>query len=263
VTADEIKQANRFLEGRGPRDVLSWACERFGASRVGIASSLSAEDQVLAWAASGLDPRPVLFMLDTGRHFPETLDLVDATRERYGLRFEVLYPRAEDVEAMVAEHGMNLFYRSPELRRRCCQVRKVDVLVRRLATLSAWVTGQRRQQSVTRAALEVVEWDEAHGLVKLNPLAAWTVEEVWDHVREHDVPVNPLHARGFPSIGCAPCTRAVAPGEDVRAGRWWWEQPGQKECGLHVQGGRLVRAAGPVASGDGDGDAAVRAPGEG
>jgi phosphoadenosine phosphosulfate reductase len=227
---------------------------------VGIASSLSAEDQVLAEAAAGLDPRPVVFTLDTGRLFPETLDLVDATRERYGLAIEVLFPRAEDVEAMVAEHGVNLFYRSPELRKRCCRVRKVDVLERRLVTLSAWVTGLRREQSVTRSDLAVVEWDAANGLVKLNPLADWTGADVRARVQERGIPCNPLHDRGFPSIGCAPCTRAVAPGGDVRSGRWWWEAPEQKECGLHLRDGKLVRAKG--AAGDDGGDA-TRAPGEG
>jgi phosphoadenosine phosphosulfate reductase len=242
MTESEIRQSNRFLQGCMPREILAWATGRFGSSKVGIASSLSAEDQVLAWAISELDPRPAIFTLDTGRLFPQTFDLIDATRERYGLVIEVLSPRAEDVEAMVAEHGVNLFRLSVELRKHCCRVRKVDVLERRLATLSAWVTGLRRQQASTRADLEIVEWDTTHGRVKVNPLVEWSEDALWSHVRDNRIPYNPLHDSGFPSIGCAPCTRAVAPDEDVRAGRWWWEQPEQRECGLHLTEGRLSRA---------------------
>lgn len=259
MTADEIGQANRDLEGRPPREVLGWACERFGADRVAIASSLSAEDQVLAEAASGLDPRPAIFTLDTGRLFPEAYDLVESTRARYGLPLEVLFPDRAEVEAMVAEHGVNLFRRSAELRKHCCRVRKVHPLRRRLDSLSAWVTGLRREQAATRSDLAIVERDEAHRLVKLNPLWDWSEEDVWDRVRALGIPYNPLHDQGFPSIGCAPCTRAVAPGEDVRAGRWWWEQPELRECGLHTRDGRLVRAK---RGDDEGGEAATRLSGE-
>ena len=186
--------------------------------------------------------KPVsIFTLDTGRLPQETHDALDATRKRYGITIDVLVPDRAELEAMVREHGSNLFYASIENRKRCCHVRKVAPLRRKLGQLDAWICGLRREQAATRTAIERVEWDEANGLVKLNPLADWTTEQVWDYIRRYDVPSNPLHARGYPSIGCSPCTRAVAPGEDIRAGRWWWETPEQKECGLHVVDGKLVR----------------------
>jgi phosphoadenosine phosphosulfate reductase len=215
-----------------PEDLLAWAAERF-AGRVTLASSLGAEDQVLTDMIARATPSIAIFTIDTGRLPPETYDLLEATRARYGLKIEVFFPAAQDVEPLVSERGPNFFRRSVEDRRLCCQVRKVRPLERRLAGLAAWITGLRREQAVTRARLERIEWDESHGLVKINPLADWTETQVWDYIRQHEVPYNALHDQGYPSIGCAPCTRAVAPGEDVRAGRWWWETPEHKECGLH------------------------------
>jgi phosphoadenosine phosphosulfate reductase len=156
----------------------------------------------------------------------------------------VLFPDPRDVEAMVNRHGPNLFLQSVELRKECCRVRKVLPLRRELAALDAWVTGLRREQADTRIGLDRIEWDDANGLYKVNPLADWTTEQVWEYIRAHDVPYSRLHERGYPSIGCAPCTRAVDPGEDLRAGRWWWELPEHKECGLHWKDGKLVRKEG-------------------
>lgn len=234
---DEIVSLTAGLQGES---LLSWAAQRFG-GRVAFASSLGAEDQVLTDLIARVAPSIPIFTIDTGRLPPETYDLLEDTRARYGLTIEVLFPDPADVEPMVRERGPNLFRRSVEDRRLCCHARKVKPLQRRLAGLEAWVTGLRRQQAITRSELRAVEWDEVHSLVKLNPLADWTQDQVWDYIRAANVPYSRLHDQGYPSIGCAPCTRAVAPGEDIRAGRWWWEQPQHKECGLHVAGGKLVR----------------------
>ncbi|MFW5815070.1 MAG: phosphoadenylyl-sulfate reductase [Spirochaetota bacterium] len=222
--------------------LLLWAATTFGAPGgepaaepcVTLASSLGAEDQVLThMIASARLPVPV-FTLDTGRMFAESYDLMERTRQELGVVIRPYFPDAEAVERMVVDEGPNLFYRSVELRKRCCHVRKVEPLRRALAGRRAWITGLRRAQSVTRAELRTVEWDDQNSLYKINPLVDWSEEDVWAYIRAHDVPYNALHDRGFPSIGCAPCTRAVAPGDDPRSGRWWWEQPEHRECGLHV-----------------------------
>ena len=184
------------------------------------------------------------FLLDTGRLHQETHALVAAVEARYHLRIVVLVPDAAAVEHYVRLNGVNGFYESVAQRRDCCAVRKVAPLKRALAGAGAWVTGQRREQSPTRGALNEVEWDAVHQLDKFNPLANWSADDVWAYVRAHDVPVNALHAQGYPSIGCAPCTRAVQPGEDARAGRWWWEDAAQKECGLHPHAAQSPIAAG-------------------
>lgn len=182
-----------------------------------------------------IDPAVRVFTLDTLRLPTETYDVIDRVRARYGISIEIFYPDLAAVDAMVRERGYNAFYRSVEDRHACCHIRKVVPLSRALEGLDAWITGLRAEQSGTRADTALIEIDEAHGgIVKINPLAAWTTEQVWTYIREHDVPYNALHDRGYPSIGCAPCTRAVAPGEDPRAGRWWWEIDGPKECGIHL-----------------------------
>lgn len=182
-----------------------------------------------------IEPSVRIFTLDTGRLHAETYSLIDTVRDRYGCAIEVYVPEPAPVEAMVRAHGVNLFYESVELRKQCCGVRKVAPLGRALTGLEAWITGLRREQAVTRTRIAKIEIDVDHGgIVKLNPLADWTAEDVWRYIRAHRVPYNALHDRGYPSIGCAPCTRAVPPGEDERSGRWWWEGPETKECGLHV-----------------------------
>ncbi|MFN0041246.1 MAG: phosphoadenylyl-sulfate reductase [Burkholderiales bacterium] len=199
-----------------------------------FASSLGAEDMVLADAILSRGLPIAIFSLDTGRLPSETLDLLVRVRNRYGYDIEVVRPQAAAVGRYVAEHGLNAMYESVELRKRCCHLRKVEPLKRALAGRDAWITGLRRAQSVTRTELPLRERDHTHGLTKFNPLADWSEAEIWDYIRSRDVPYNALHDRGYPSIGCEPCTRAIRPGEDVRAGRWWWEQKDSKECGLHV-----------------------------
>jgi phosphoadenosine phosphosulfate reductase len=200
-----------------------------------LASSLGPEDQVLTdmIARAGLDID--IFTLDTGRLFNESYQLIQRTEARYGIKIKVYFPSSAEVESMVNTHGVNLFLDSIELRKMCCRVRKIIPLQRALEGLGAWITGLRREQSITRTEVEPVEWDESHGLVKLNPLAAWKESQVWNYVREQKVPYNVLHDRGFPSIGCSCCTRPVAVGEDSRSGRWWWELPEHRECGLHLR----------------------------
>ena len=201
---------------------------------VAFASSLGAEDMVVTDAIFTADLPIAVFTLDTGRLPRETLDLLENIRSRYSRAVEIFRPDAEDVARYVSTHGVNAFYESVELRKSCCHIRKVEPLTRALAGRDAWVTGLRRAQSVTRTDLPLREFDAIHGLVKFNPLADWSEEEVWAYVRGRDVPYNALHDRGYPSIGCDPCTRAIRPGEDVRAGRWWWESRDSKECGIHV-----------------------------
>jgi phosphoadenosine phosphosulfate reductase len=201
---------------------------------VALASSLGSEDMVLSDAILRTRLPIHIFTLDTGRLHPETLALLGRVRERYGYEIEVFRPFAAEVERYVSDHGLNAFYDSLPLRQRCCHIRKVEPLARALTGRQAWITGQRRQQSEARASVALRQFDEAHGLVKFNPLADWSEDQVWAYLTAHGVPYNPLHDRGYPSIGCEPCTRAIRPGEDPRAGRWWWETRNNKECGLHV-----------------------------
>jgi len=221
-------------------EILAWADAEFGEAAA-IASSFGVEDVVLIDLASRYAPRLRVFTLDTGRLPSETYDVMEQVRHRYGIRIETYFPDRATVEALENEKGFFSFRRSVDERKECCAIRKLEPLSRALTGKEAWITGLRREQSVTRAGVEVVEVDKAHGgIVKLNPLARWTEAQVWRYARDRSLPVNALHERGYPSIGCAPCTRAIAPGEDVRAGRWWWESPEHKECGLHAAkaGGR-------------------------
>lgn len=233
-----VKQAidRGELESKTAQEVVRWAVQQFG-NRVALASSFGAEDVVLLHMLAAASPNPRVFTLDTGRLNQETYDVMDKIREKYHVAIEVMFPKAEAVEQMVREKGLNLFYHSIENRKLCCGIRKVEPLNRALATCDAWITGLRRGQVVTRAAVKKVDIDADHGgIVKLNPLADWTWKQTTDYVKENQIPYNVLHDQGYPSIGCAPCTRAIKPGEDFRAGRWWWERPEQKECGLHVSG---------------------------
>ena len=202
--------------------------------RPALASSLGAEDMVLLDAIAAADLPIDVFVIDTGRLHDETLQLLETARARYGRAVVVFRPLAPAVEAYVGNHGVNGFYDGVAERHLCCGIRKVEPLARALAGRDAWLTGQRRAQGSERSALALRETDIDRGIAKYNPLADWSDEALWAYVRRHDVPVNALHARGYPSIGCEPCTRAVRPGEDARAGRWWWERGAAKECGLHL-----------------------------
>jgi len=199
-----------------------------------FANSLGAEDMVLTDLIARFQPDIAMFTLDTGRLPQETYELLQAVRARYDVPLKVYFPESQSVEAYVAEHGVNGFYDSVENRKACCYIRKVAPLKRALAGKKAWITGMRRDQAVTRDSLAVSTYDADQGLQKFNPLLDWTNAEVWEYVKQNEVPYNALHDKFYPSIGCAPCTRNVTPGEDIRSGRWWWENPENKECGLHV-----------------------------
>ena len=234
-TETELTKAAQQLESQKAEDVLRWGAETFS-PKIGFASSFGAEDVVVIGLLSKVKPQVTIFTLDTGRLHEETYEVMDRIRERYGVAIISYFPDKEAVENLEREKGFYSFRKSVENRKECCGIRKVEPLNRALAVLDAWITGLRREQAVTRTALPKVELDTAHrGIAKLNPIADWTTQQVWDYIRKNQVPFNKLHDQNFPSIGCSPCTRAIKPGEDIRAGRWWWEMPEQKECGLHVK----------------------------
>ncbi|MDO9217555.1 MAG: phosphoadenylyl-sulfate reductase [Lacisediminimonas sp.] len=218
-----------------------------------FASSLAAEDMVLTDLILRTGLPITIFTLDTGRLHDETLAMLQRIHDTYAYRLAVYRPQPAAVDAYVVRFGHDAFYDSVELRKQCCHIRKVEPLQRALAGKQAWITGQRRTQSATRAALAVQEHDAAHQMEKFNPLADWSEADIWHYLRSNAVPVNALHEKGYPSIGCEPCTRAIKPGEDVRAGRWWWEDPQSKECGLHQVNGKLVRIRSEQTSIEGSG----------
>ena len=222
------------FEGVHPQDMLEWAFERFAPS-IALSTAFQVDGVALIDMAAELDPEVRVFSVDTGRMPAETFELIEQLRERYpSMQLELLAPDPAHLQRLVSRNGPNLFYRSVEQRLLCCNVRKVQPLTRHLHGLDAWITGLRRDQWASRAEIRKVEIDHDHGaIVKLNPLAEWTEDEVWDYVRERGVPTHPLYERGYSSIGCAPCTRATQPGEPARAGRWWWESNAPKECGIH------------------------------
>ncbi len=231
--AEAESLAARFEDDR-PEEVLGWAVERFG-DALALSTSFQVTGMVLLDMLSRISPGTRIITLDTGRLPAATYDLIDRTQMRYGCRIEVHHPDPAELSEMVARHGMNMFYRSYSMRLRCCEVRKVRPLERALAGLDAWITGLVRSQGGTRADTPKVEIDSARGgLVKINPLADWDEGRVWAYIRANEVPYSALYDRGYTSIGCDPCTRAVRPGEDPRAGRWWWEDGVPKECGIHV-----------------------------
>jgi phosphoadenosine phosphosulfate reductase len=206
-----------------------------------FASSLAAEDMVITDLIFKRKLNIAIFSLETGRLHAQTLDMLGKVKTVYGIDIALFTPEPAAVENYVNNNGLNAFYDSVEMRKECCRIRKVEPLKRALQGKKAWITGQRKEQSATRTELAEQETDTANGLEKFNPLTAWTQEDVWHYLHSNNVPYNALHDQGFPSIGCEPCTRAVNKGEDIRAGRWWWENPESKECGLHVVDGKLIR----------------------
>ncbi|HEX4966777.1 MAG TPA: phosphoadenylyl-sulfate reductase [Thermoanaerobaculia bacterium] len=221
------------LDDATPQEVISWALDRWG-SQVALCTSFQAEGMAILDMAWRIDPQVRLFTVDTGRLHQETYDVMEMVRQRYGIEVEVYFPDARQIETMVRRFGPNLFQKSVEARLHCCNVRKVEPIRGVLEGLDAWITGLRRDQWASRANIRKVEIDHDHGgLAKINPLADWTLEEVKEYNEAFDVPVHPLYAQGYTSIGCNPCTRPTQVGEDPRAGRWWWEKNAPKECGIH------------------------------
>lgn len=228
-------------EAFGAHTVLRIALETLGSSRLVLSTSLGPESIVILDLLSDMEARPRVVTVDTGRLPEQTLTLIDRVQARFGIDIEVLRPDAEAVEAMVQERGPDLFYRSVDDRLRCCDVRKVEPLTKSLRDVDGWITGLRREQSTTRWKTPKISLDFEHGLIwKVSPLADWSGERVWHYIRQRDLPYNTLHDMGYPSVGCAPCSRAVPPGADHRSGRWWWETPESRECGLHVDSATLA-----------------------
>jgi phosphoadenosine phosphosulfate reductase len=233
-TIAQLKQIASQMESKTAQEVLRWAMDTYGL-RIGLASSFGPEDVVLIDIMIKTNKEKTrIFTLDTGRLNQETYDLMDTISKKYGLRIEVYFPEQREIEQMVRTKGMNLMYESVENRKLCCEIRKLHSLNRALSKLDGWITGLRRDQAITRAHVEKVEIDYSHdNMAKVNPLADWTNEMVWDYIHKNKVPYNRLHDIGYRSIGCEPCTRAIHPNEDPRSGRWWWEIDTPKECGLH------------------------------
>ncbi len=238
-----LLEAELYAEpDRSPEHTLALLAGRFPGSAV-FSTSFGIEDQVIAHLIFSNNLPIRVFTLDTGRNFQETYATWARTLERYKARIDVYYPQADAVENLLSEKGPNSFYHSVENRKECCQIRKVEPLRRALAGQQLWITGIRAEQSPNRHDMRSLEWDAAHGLFKFHPLFDWSFQQVQDYVRVHNIPYNPLHDKGFVSIGCAPCTRAIQPGEDFRAGRWWWEDASKKECGLHIPETNAAKSA--------------------
>jgi phosphoadenosine phosphosulfate reductase len=235
---NETENAEK-MESKSAPEILKWGFEKFGSKMV-LASSFGAEDVVLIDMMCKINRNFTrVFTLDTGRLNQETYDLIDKIRKKYDIIVDVYFPNSSDVEKMVANKGMNLMYESIDNRKLCCNIRKVEPLKRALKKFDCWITGLRREQTVTRNKIMKIEVDSLNNnITKLNPLADWTSDEIWKYIHENKVPYNELHDKGYPSIGCEPCTRAIKKGEDPRAGRWWWENEAHKECGLHWKEGK-------------------------
>ena len=231
IDAKELDSLNKQFDNSTPEEILTYFLKKN--HKIIFASSLGAEDQVITEMIAAIDTSTKMFTLDTGRLFPETYSLLERTNNKYKVNIEIFFPDHNEVENMVREKGINLFYDSVENRKLCCSIRKTHPLKRALKNNDAWICGLRREQSVTRQEVRAVEWDANNNLLKINPLINWTEKQVWDYIKTNHIPYNKLHDKNFPSIGCQPCTRAIEQGEDVRSGRWWWENPEHKECGLH------------------------------
>lgn len=231
---DIAEKLSAALKEKSAQEIISYfIIEHEG--KAGLASSLGIEDQVLTDMIVKVDKSTKIFTLDTGRVFPESYAVLEETNKKYGINIAVYFPDSGAVENMVNAKGINLFYDSIDNRKLCCNVRKIEPLKRALEDIDIWITGLRKDQSVTRFFTPLVEWDEGNKVLKVNPLLNWSEKQTWEYAKQNNVPYNALHDKGFPSIGCQPCTRAIEKGEDVRAGRWWWELPEHKECGLHVK----------------------------
>jgi phosphoadenosine phosphosulfate reductase len=232
---EKAQELSKLLEEASAKEIVSFFLENYKGDIV-FSTGLGAEGQVITDMIVKKDKEAVKFVtLDTGRLFPETYTLIDKTNKQYDIKMNVYFPDYKQVEKMVKEKGINLFYESVANRKQCCYLRKVEPLKRATKGYKIWIAGLRREQSITRLNLQPVQWDDAYKVIKVHPLYDWSEQDVWNYIKEHDVPYNELHDKGYPSIGCEPCTRAVKPGEDIRAGRWWWEEPEKKECGLHIQ----------------------------
>lgn len=230
----DIEKLNENFANADAKQILEYFIKEYGRDAA-LSSSLGAEDQVLTDMILKVKEDANIFTLDTGRLHPETYDLMDATNLKYGIKLEIFFPLNEKVQELYKTQGVNGHYESIENRKNCCGIRKIEPLKRALKPLKVWITGLRATQSVTRNDMPVIEYDENFEVIKVNPLINWSEDDVWNYIKQNNVPYNKLHDQGYPSIGCAPCTRPVEKGQDIRSGRWWWENPEHKECGLHAK----------------------------
>ncbi len=232
MDSNKVKELNIKFKNSTPQQIIEYFQERYK-GEIALSTSLSMEDQILTKIVCDIDKDIKIFTLDTGRLFPETYDLIDKTSKHFDKNITIFFPNNCAVEKMVEDHSVNLFYGSVENRKMCCSVRKIEPLKRAFNGLKVWICGLRQEQSITRYGLNPVEIDAQNGLIKISPLYNWSLQDVKNYITENSIPYNPLFEQGFSSIGCQPCTRAVKDGEDERSGRWWWESPDTKECGLH------------------------------
>lgn len=230
----EIEELNNRLKNKTAQEILNYFLNEYK-NEAALSSSFGAEDQVLTHMMLDINKNANIFTLDTGRVPYETYSVMDSTNLKYNIKVNVFFPNSENIEKLYKTQGINGFYESIENRKACCNARKIEPLKRALNPLKVWITGLRAAQSITRVNMPVVEWDDNFEVIKVNPLINWSEDDVWEFIKSNKVPYNKLHDQGYPSIGCAPCTRAVKDGEDIRSGRWWWENPEHKECGLHAK----------------------------
>ncbi len=230
----DVSSLNKKFQGSKPEEILEYFINEYK-QEAALSSSLGAEDQILTDMILKIDRSANIFTLDTGRLHPETYDVMDATNLKYNVKLNVFFPQNGDIEKLYEEQGINGHFESIQNRKNCCGIRKMEPLKRALSPLKVWFTGLRAAQSVTRTDMPIVEFDENFNVIKVNALINWSEDDVWEYIKSNNVPYNKLHDKGFPSIGCAPCTRPVKAGEDIRSGRWWWENPEHKECGLHAK----------------------------
>ena len=240
LTDEYIESLNNRFHTASLHEVLEFVFKTYDKHAI-LASSLGLEDQLLSHEWLSINAKARIFVLDTGRLNKETYDVIDKMQEKYKFDYEIYHPIQADVNTYVNTKGLNAFYERVDYRKECCHIRKTEPLGRVLKTVSVWITGLRIKQSVTRQEMQLFEYDRAHNILKVNPLIHWDFDAVFSRVKELKIPYNILHNKGYPSIGCEPCTRAIKEGEDKRAGRWWWENPDQKECGIHIVDGKIVR----------------------
>jgi phosphoadenosine phosphosulfate reductase len=237
---DRLSEFRKDTVGLGAHQIVRWAIETFGRANIILASSFSAEDQILTDMIIDIDSKARVFTLDTGRHFEDTYVLWQKSVDHWDINYEIGFPDPAELSALIKDNGPDLFYKNIESRKACCTVRKTNPLKKILSTVDAWIVGLRGEQSITREGLSPVEWDAQNGIYRISPLYNWTEVDVFKYARKQMVPLTELYKKGFRSIGCAPCSRPIAPFDDIRAGRWWWEKPEHKECGLHNR--KSVRA---------------------
>jgi len=241
----ELTELNEQLQGQTARQIIAWVYEHFDPQTVYMSTSFGAEGMVLLDLLCQKYKYPEVFTIDTGRNFQQTYDVWHRAQQKYGISIKGYYPDAQRLHKLTSEHGPSLMYESVDLRKQCCHIRKVEPLKKALKGARVWLTSLRRGQSASRADTPAISYNAQYDLIKLCPLIRWSGEDVWEYIRQNDVPYNALHDQGFPTVGCEPCTRAISPGEPLRAGRWWWEDQDDKECGIHIENGKIVRSKKP------------------